>query len=964
MKAFLIAIFIFLSVTIFPQETQNKSKTIYLTHFNPYKSQKSDAIANKIFLNLEESFKANGFDIKESKSDLKTTLAIAKGNGAKFVVDGYYKLNESEGVNIYSQIYNPDTGYMIDALNVTDELSGIEGVTLDPNETKKTADSSIDELKKKIAIRVRTNTKRTERRENINDAITSTTLGKDKDLYFPIAEENVASASADVFKILAEKETVSVASNVIKDAKKQPASVSVITKEQIKMSGARTVNEVLTTYVPGFFTVEDQDDTIAGFRGFASDNNAKVLLLINGHNMNTEWFWGPPDSIINGMNMEYIERIEVIRGPGSVTLGQGALLGVINIITKNGNTTNGTTISGSMGQNNYSTGTLQAGGSGKENPDLKTFFQISTARYNGQEIRSEGWARSQTLSGQEGYYDYQRGLTELVPTSKIPNDAVRMFDTYTPDPSGGFNSVVTRRNVATSGARLKRADSDVVTGVINYKNLELTGFYTNQTRDLYNFYRDRNKLQNTVKSGTSTYTYDISDKISLKFKNYYTIDDIFLRSQNGLALGGTREYRYGGSVILSLNELIKNNNAAIGVEYRKYDMGQVNSESNNYILNYSQNVADNALLLDTSGKSPNERNRYVYPGSISVKSFFMEDFYKLSDKVDIFGAFRYDKHPYWGSNVAPRIGALYGMTKDLRFRFSYQEGFRGVVGVSYAGGFEGDGHLRIQNFPYIQASNIPNSFDGQGFPTSYYRDVPKTKPEKMRSFEFATNYNFTSNLSMENIMFFNKVEKVIDVGVLYCDKPSTPSATTPGPNGCNMPRLGNDVPGNWNGYWFYKNNPGEIRQGGAELSISYKTRMISTTFSQSIVKLLTASPGQTDSVYLTSDQNNRQFRGYPSNVTRWHTLFYPVDKVTISVTYLYYPSWYSPKNQRVEGNHLANIGFNFKFLENMEFYFMIKNLFAAGNLYPMINNSGGPDLSNGTPAVEKRTFWGGFSYTF
>ncbi len=964
MKAFLIAIFIFLSVTIFPQETQNKSKTIYLTHFNPYKSQKSDAIANKIFLNLEESFKANGFDIKESKSDLKTTLAIAKGNGAKFVVDGYYKLNESEGVNIYSQIYNPDTGYMIDALNVTDELSGIEGVTLDPNETKKTADSSIDELKKKIAIRVRTNTKRTERRENINDAITSTTLGKDKDLYFPIAEENVASASADVFKILAEKETVSVASNVIKDAKKQPASVSVITKEQIKMSGARTVNEVLTTYVPGFFTVEDQDDTIAGFRGFASDNNAKVLLLINGHNMNTEWFWGPPDSIINGMNMEYIERIEVIRGPGSVTLGQGALLGVINIITKNGNTTNGTTISGSMGQNNYSTGTLQAGGSGKENPDLKTFFQISTARYNGQEIRSEGWARSQTLSGQEGYYDYQRGLTELVPTSKIPNDAVRMFDTYTPDPSGGFNSVVTRRNVATSGARLKRTDSDVVTGVINYKNLELTGFYTNQTRDLYNFYRDRNKLQNTVKSGTSTYTYDISDKISLKFKNYYTIDDIFLRSQNGLALGGTREYRYGGSVILSLNELIKNNNAAIGVEYRKYDMGQVNSESNNYILNYSQNVADNALLLDTSGKSPNERNRYVYPGSISVKSFFMEDFYKLSDKVDIFGAFRYDKHPYWGSNVAPRIGALYGMTKDLRFRFSYQEGLRGVVGVSYAGGFEGDGHLRIQNFPYIQASNIPNSFDGQGFPTSYYRDVPKTKPEKMRSFEFATNYNFTSNLSMENIMFFNKVEKVIDVGVLYCDKPSTPSATTPGPNGCNMPRLGNDVPGNWNGYWFYKNNPGEIRQGGAELSISYKTRMISTTFSQSIVKLLTASPGQTDSVYLTSDQNNRQFRGYPSNVTRWHTLFYPVDKVTISVTYLYYPSWYSPKNQRVEGNHLANIGFNFKFLENMEFYFMIKNLFAAGNLYPMINNSGGPDLSNGTPAVEKRTFWGGFSYTF
>ena len=967
MKAFLLVCLFLFTLNISSQENQSSSKIIYLNHFSAYKSAKSDSISNKIFKSLEESFKANGFDVRESKSDLKTTLATAKANGAKFVVDGLYKLNEPEGVNVYSQIYNPDTGYMIDALNVTDELSGVEDLTLDPNESKKTSDNSIEEFKKKITIRIRTNTKRAERRDNINEAITTTSLGKDKDLKFPIAEENIASASADVFKILAEKETVSVASNVIKDAKKQPVSVSIITKEQIKMSGARTVNEVLTTYVPGFFTVEDQDDTIAGFRGFASDNNAKVLLLINGHNMNTEWFWGPPDSIINGMNMDYIERIEVIRGPGSVTLGQGALLGVINIITKNGNTTNGTTIAGSMGQNNYSTGTLQAGGSGKENPDLKTFFQMSTARYNGQELRSEGWAKTQTLSGQEGYYDYQRGLTSVVPTSDIKSkygDAVRMFDTYTPDPSGGFNSVITRRNVATSGARLKRADSDVVTGVINYKNLEITGFYTNQTRDLYNFYRDRNRLQNTIKSGTATYTHDFSDKVSLKFKNYYTIDDIFLRSQKGLALGGTREYRYGGSIILGLNELIKNNNAAIGVEYRKYDMGQVNSDGNNFILNYSQNVADNALLLDKNGQSPNERNRYVYPGSISVRSFFMEDFYKLSDKVDIFGAFRYDKHPYWGSNVAPRIGALYGMSKDLRFRFSYQEGFRGVVGVSYAGGFEGDGHLRIQNFPFIQASNIPSSFDSQGFPTSYYKDVPKTKPEKMRSFEFATNYNFTSNLSIENLLFFNKVEKVIDVGVLYCDKPGTPTATVPGPNGCNMPRLGNDVPGNWNGYWFYKNNPGEIRQGGAEISINYKNRMISSTLSQSIVKLLTASPGQTDSVYLTSDQNNRQFRGYPSNVTRWHTLFYPVDKLTVSFTYVFYPSWYSPTNQRVEGNHLANIGFNYKFLESMEFYFMIKNLFAAGNLYPMISNAGGPDLSNGTPAVEKRTFWGGFSYTF
>ena len=59
-----------------------------------------------------------------------------------------------------------------------------------------------------------------------------------------------------------------------------------------------------------------------------------MLLLVNGVNMNTEFFWGPPGAILNSTNYDYIDRIEVIRGPGSVTLGQGALLGVINIITK------------------------------------------------------------------------------------------------------------------------------------------------------------------------------------------------------------------------------------------------------------------------------------------------------------------------------------------------------------------------------------------------------------------------------------------------------------------------------------------------------------------------------------------------------------------------------------------------------------------------------------------------------
>ena len=87
MKTFHQKIFIFILFTfsIFSQDTQSNSKIIYLNHFNPYKSQKSDLLANKIFKKLEEDFKANGFQVRESNSELKSLLKAAKENNAKFL---------------------------------------------------------------------------------------------------------------------------------------------------------------------------------------------------------------------------------------------------------------------------------------------------------------------------------------------------------------------------------------------------------------------------------------------------------------------------------------------------------------------------------------------------------------------------------------------------------------------------------------------------------------------------------------------------------------------------------------------------------------------------------------------------------------------------------------------------------------------------------------------------------------
>ncbi|MCC6274711.1 MAG: hypothetical protein IT569_02535, partial [Leptospiraceae bacterium] len=212
-------------------------KTIILNQFSPYKSKKSQSIEEKIRMKLKRRFNEQGFDVKETSEDVKFLLPQAKKNGAFLVITGFYRFNESAGINIYCQIYNPETGFLIDALNATDEISGIEGVSMDPSESKKSTDETIAEFQKKILLRILSNKKRAERRENIHESITSTYLGSDKELKFPIAEENISTASAEVFKIIEESQTVTVASNVVKEAEKQPASVTVISKDQIQLSG-------------------------------------------------------------------------------------------------------------------------------------------------------------------------------------------------------------------------------------------------------------------------------------------------------------------------------------------------------------------------------------------------------------------------------------------------------------------------------------------------------------------------------------------------------------------------------------------------------------------------------------------------------------------------------------------------------------------------------------------------------
>ena len=89
----------------------------------------------------------------------------------------------------------------------------------------------------------------------------------------------------------------------------------------------------METYVPGSIWMVHYDGPHPAIRGIAEERNVKILLLVNGKNMNQKIRNGAVSELEN-WDLGDIERIEIIRGPGSVIYGPGAIEAVINVITK------------------------------------------------------------------------------------------------------------------------------------------------------------------------------------------------------------------------------------------------------------------------------------------------------------------------------------------------------------------------------------------------------------------------------------------------------------------------------------------------------------------------------------------------------------------------------------------------------------------------------------------------------
>ena len=126
-----------------------------------------------------------------------------------------------------------------------------------------------------------------------------------------------------------------------------PASITIITAREISRYGYRTLADVLRN-VPGFYITSDRVSNYIGVRGFGppGDYNSRILVLVDGHRLSDTVSGGVDLGTDFPIDLDLVDRIEVIRGPNSSVYIASALLGVINVVTKRGRDQKGLSVSG------------------------------------------------------------------------------------------------------------------------------------------------------------------------------------------------------------------------------------------------------------------------------------------------------------------------------------------------------------------------------------------------------------------------------------------------------------------------------------------------------------------------------------------------------------------------------------------------------------------------------------------
>jgi len=429
---------------------------------------------------------------------------------------------------------------------------------------------------------------------------------------------------------------VIIASGTEQYIHKTPSTVTVITADDIKNTGATNLTDILES-VPGIHINANP----FGFRPLIhmrGSNSHQTLLMVDGNPMkDLVWAFG---IFWKGLPVSMIERVEVIRGPGSALYGADAVAGVVNVITKAAGKIENTEMGVRVGSYDTQAAWAQLGGD-----------------WNGLDI-----GMTVDLSKTDGHEPFieSDGQTVRDPGNSTAPDKAQY----------GWKNADVRFSIANDNWRFLvgfMRHSHLETGITGAGNLDPVTDGKDERLDLDLIYNNKNFSKD----------WGVDAKFHYQYLRYDSGDGFRESPPTSIYPDGLLNHMSSGERQLGfetsgLYSGISSHNIRIGAGYQWQDLYRVEQQ-----VNFGTGADGNPLpaggpivdISDTSFAFAPEKIR-------KIRFLFLQDIWTLSDTWELTMGARYDYYSDFGDTLNPRLALIWQSTEQLTTKLLYGQAFR------------------------------------------------------------------------------------------------------------------------------------------------------------------------------------------------------------------------------------------------------------------------------------------------